>query len=101
MPTYEYQCLECSHEFEAFQTISEPPVATCPACGGKVQRKISGGAGFLFKGSGFYITDYRSPEYKKAAEKEKSKKSESKPTKSSATDKSKASSKGTSESSKS
>jgi putative FmdB family regulatory protein len=97
MPTYEYLCQDCSHEFEAFQTITEPPVEICPACGGHVQRKISGGAGFLFKGSGFYITDYRSPEYKKAAEKEKSEKPSAKSeTSSKSSDKSKSSSKNTS-----
>ncbi|MEW5994402.1 MAG: zinc ribbon domain-containing protein [Candidatus Zixiibacteriota bacterium] len=71
MPTYEYQCTECGHEFEAFQTISEAPVTSCPICRGRVERKISGGAGFLFKGSGFYITDYRSKDYKSAEAKEK------------------------------
>ena len=66
MPTYEYRCDDCGHEFEAFQTITEKPVEKCPACNGKVRRLISGGAGLLFKGSGFYITDYRSESYKKA-----------------------------------
>jgi putative FmdB family regulatory protein len=74
MPTYEYRCEDCGHEFEAFQTISEPPEEKCPVCAGKVKRIISGGAGFLFKGSGFYITDYRSKEYKAAAEKDRAKK---------------------------
>jgi putative FmdB family regulatory protein len=78
MPTYEYRCEKCGHEFEAFQTMTEPPVEKCPACAGKVQRLISGGAGFLFKGSGFYITDYRSKEYKAAAKKESGKKSDAK-----------------------
>jgi len=73
MPTYQYRCENCHHEFEAFQTISEPPVENCPVCGGKVKRIISGGAGFIFKGSGFYITDYRSAAYKAAAEKERQK----------------------------
>ncbi|HWR83336.1 MAG TPA: FmdB family zinc ribbon protein [Candidatus Deferrimicrobium sp.] len=73
MPTYEYRCEKCSHEFEAFQSMTEPPVQTCPMCAGPVKRIISGGAGFLFKGSGFYITDYRSKEYKAAAEKDKDK----------------------------
>jgi putative FmdB family regulatory protein len=100
MPTYEYRCEICGHEFETFQMITEPPVQTCPVCKGKVKRKISGGAGFLFKGSGFYITDYRSPEYKKAAEKEKGEKPSAKQTapSSSTTGKSKASSKDTSSS---
>ena len=71
MPTYEYACDACGHEFETFQGITEKPFRSCPKCGKrKVQRQISGGAGFLFKGSGFYITDYRSDSYKKQAKKE-------------------------------
>jgi putative FmdB family regulatory protein len=66
MPTYEYRCPE-GHEFEAFQKMSDPPEATCPVCGKAGERRLSGGAGLLFKGSGFYITDYRSESYKKAA----------------------------------
>jgi len=80
MPTYEYRCEKCNHEFEAFQTISEPPVEKCPVCSGKVRRIISGGAGFLFKGSGFYITDYRSAEYKAAAKKDHAGESKAKDT---------------------
>jgi putative FmdB family regulatory protein len=57
MPTYEYQCPE-GHEFELFQKMSEKPRAKCPECGKPAMRKISGGAGLVFKGSGFYITDY-------------------------------------------
>jgi putative FmdB family regulatory protein len=57
MPTYEYQCPE-GHEFELFQKMSEKPRAKCPECGKPAVRKISGGAGLVFKGSGFYITDY-------------------------------------------
>jgi len=57
MPTYEYQCPE-GHEFELFQKMSDKPRAKCPVCGRMASRKISGGAGLLFKGSGFYITDY-------------------------------------------
>lgn len=67
MPTYWYRCQTCKHEFEEFQKISEPPVRECPSCGGIVMRVITGGAGLIFKGSGFYITDYRSDSYKKAA----------------------------------
>ena len=69
MPTYEYQCDECTHKFEAFHSMSADPIKDCPKCGvkGRVRRLISGGAGFIFKGSGFYITDYRSESYKKAA----------------------------------
>jgi putative FmdB family regulatory protein len=68
MPTYEYRCAECGDEFEKFGRMSDPPVQPCPTCGAEAQRKISGGAGLLFKGSGFYITDYRGEGYKKAAE---------------------------------
>lgn len=57
MPTYEYQCPE-GHEFELFQKMSDKPRAKCPTCGKAASRKISGGAGLVFKGSGFYITDY-------------------------------------------
>lgn len=60
MPTYEYRCLECGSEFEHFQKITDAPLATCPECGGEVQRLISRGGGVLFKGAGFYATDYRS-----------------------------------------
>ena len=67
MPTYEYECNKCGLEFERFQRISEPPVKRCPKCKGAVRRKIGTGAGLLFKGSGFYITDYRSEGYHKAA----------------------------------
>lgn len=77
MPTYEYLCTSCQHKFEEFQRISEPPLKTCPTCGGKVERLLSGGAGVLFKGSGFYKTDYRSDSYKKKAKEEKEKPSAS------------------------
>ena len=66
MPTYEYRCPE-GHEFEVFQRISDEPGAKCPECGRPAERQISAGAGFLFKGEGFYITDYRSQDYKKKA----------------------------------
>ena len=72
MPTYEYRCGKCEHEFEQFQRISDPPLKTCPKCRGRVRRIISAGAGLLFKGSGFYITDYRSESYKSAAKADKS-----------------------------
>ena len=86
MPTYEYQCEKCGHEFEAFQSISAEPFKNCPKelCAqkkwgrGRVTKKISGGAGLLFKGSGFYITDYRSQKYKDAAKKESTPASEAK-----------------------
>jgi putative FmdB family regulatory protein len=67
MPTYEYRCTACRHDFEKFQRMSEEPGAECPVCGQPAERRLSGGAGLLFKGSGFYITDYRSDSYKKAA----------------------------------
>lgn len=70
MPTYEYRCPQ-GHEFEKFQRMTEPPVAACPECGEDAERVLSGGAGLLFKGDGFYITDYRSESYRKAAEKER------------------------------
>ena len=60
MPTYEYECRECSHAFERFQGINENPIDTCPECGGGVRRLISTGGGLVFKGPGFYATDYRS-----------------------------------------
>lgn len=71
MPTYEYECIDCNYIFEEFQRISDPPITTCPNCNGKIKRIISGGTGFLFKGSGFYITDYRNKNYKASEEKDK------------------------------
>jgi len=75
MPTYEYRCPK-GHEFELFQRMSDEPRAECPDCGAEAERLLSAGAGFLFKGDGFYITDYRSESYKSAAkaEAEKTKK---------------------------
>ncbi len=70
MPTYEYRCPE-GHEFEVFQRMSDEPGAQCPTCGAQSERLISAGAGLLFKGSGFYITDYRSPDYAEKAKAEK------------------------------
>lgn len=70
MPTYEYECRACGHTFERFQSITAQPVKTCPKCGGEVFRVIGTGGGLLFKGSGFYETDYRSAEYKKRAREE-------------------------------
>lgn len=59
MPTYDYKCSECGNLFEVFQTMSAEPIKTCPKCGGKVKRLIGAGAGPIFKGSGFYQTDYK------------------------------------------
>ena len=78
MPTYEYVCKKCGHEFEIFQSIAAKPLSICPAelCArkkwgrGRVSKKISAGAGLLFKGGGFYITDYRSKNYTEAAKKD-------------------------------
>jgi putative FmdB family regulatory protein len=93
MPTYEYVCLKCKHHFEIVQSMSSATLTTCPKelCGmkkwgkGKVKRAIGAGAGLIFKGSGFYITDYRSENYKAGAKKDtapsggESKPAESKP----------------------
>ena len=68
MPTYAYVCDKCHHEFDAFQSITAKPLRECPACGKKALRRLIGtGAGIIFKGSGFYCTDYRSDGYKKTA----------------------------------
>jgi putative FmdB family regulatory protein len=69
MPTYDYECPK-GHRFEVFQRMTDEPGADCPECGAPGKRKISGGAGFLFKGEGFYITDSRSDDYKKKASQE-------------------------------
>ena len=71
MPTYEYKCFACNHTFERFQSITAEPIKRCPECGkAKVKRLLGTGAGFVFKGSGFYITDYRSEGYKEKAKAE-------------------------------
>ncbi|MDI6774195.1 MAG: zinc ribbon domain-containing protein [Verrucomicrobiota bacterium] len=71
MPTYEYECARCGNRFERFQGITELPVKRCPRCRSKVRRLPGTGAGVIFKGSGFYQTDYRSSNYREAAKKEK------------------------------
>ncbi len=89
MPTYGYKCDHCEHEFDLFQSITASSRRTCPECGKrKLRRLIGTGAGILFKGSGFYETDYRSENYKKAAEKDK-KSTEDTTTKKSSDDKKK------------
>src|SRR4051812_28171154 len=78
MPTYEYACEKCGHHFEKVQSIKDKPLSTCPKelCKlkkwgkGRVKKQLSAGAGLIFKGSGFYITDYRSENYKAGAKKE-------------------------------
>ncbi len=82
MPTYEYRCPDCAHQYEKREGFDAPAAQKCPQCGGKVQRLISGGAGLIFKGSGFYITDYknagkRPPESDKSESKKESKDSSS------------------------
>jgi putative FmdB family regulatory protein len=80
MPTYEYACTKCGQEFEFYQSMLDKPLTTCPKekCGkktwgkGKVKKLMSAGAGLLFKGTGFYITDYRSENYKQSAKNEAS-----------------------------
>src|SRR3989442_16001712 len=81
MPTYEYECDACKHRFDEFQAMSEKPLTKCPECGKKRLRRLFGtGAAVLFKGSGFYQTDYRSESYKASA------KADEPPAKSSSTD---------------
>jgi len=72
MPTYDYICDACGHEFEAFESIKADPQRVCPQCHDeKLRRKIGAGAAILFKGSGFYQTDYRSASYKESAKADK------------------------------
>ena len=73
MPTYEYECQKCGNRFEQFQSITAKPLKKCPECGRmSLKRLIGSGAGVIFKGSGFYQTDYRTENYKKAKESETS-----------------------------
>jgi len=73
MPNYDYRCEDCDHVFEVFQKMSDPKLETCPedTCGGKVKRLLGSGSGVIFKGSGFYQTDYRSDSYNKGAASDK------------------------------
>lgn len=71
MPTYEYKCLDCGRRFEVFQSMTDEPLTECESCNGRVKRLIGAGAGLIFKGSGFYSTDYRSKSYSEQAKKEK------------------------------
>jgi len=71
MPTYEYRCLKCNKTFDEFQSIKAKPLKNCKYCSGKVERVIGMGGGFILKGSGFYSTDYRKPDYKEKEKKDK------------------------------
>ncbi|MGI9496505.1 MAG: FmdB family zinc ribbon protein [Mariniblastus sp.] len=96
MPTYDYICDACDHAWELFQKITDNPVKKCPECGKKkAVRQFGTGAAIMFKGSGFYETDYRSDAYKKSAKADKSKKSDSKDAQSSSTSSEKKSSNST------
>ncbi len=70
MPTYEYECTHCGHSFEQFQKINDKPLEKCPTCGKKVRKLISSGGGVIFKGAGFYATDYRKPQKNAPSKKE-------------------------------
>ena len=72
MPTYEYECQYCKEKFEVFQKMTEPLITKCIKCNGQAKRLFSPGGGLIFKGSGFYITDYRSKDYKERTKKEES-----------------------------
>lgn len=71
MPTYDYKCNDCDFTFEKFQSINARRIRKCPKCGGRTERLIGAGSAVIFKGSGFYETDYRSDEYKKQAKADK------------------------------
>ncbi|HIM73882.1 MAG TPA: zinc ribbon domain-containing protein [Candidatus Marinimicrobia bacterium] len=78
MPTYDYICNKCGHTFELFQSMSETPRKTCPVCKRVVRRLVSGGSGLIFKGSGFYLTDYKNDKKPPKDKKETKKKEPSK-----------------------
>jgi len=71
MPTYEYECTKCGYRFEKFQKMTDQPIKRCPQCKGKVKRLIGPGGGVIYKGPGFYTTEYRSEEYKRKEREEK------------------------------
>lgn len=79
MPTYDYKCTECLHTFEIFQPMSSEHLKQCPVCNGRVKRLIGAGAGTIFKGSGFYHTDYKNSDKKEEVKKKEAVKSDSKP----------------------
>jgi putative FmdB family regulatory protein len=81
MPTYDYHCTACDHRYELFQPITARPTKKCPSCGRQTAKRLIGaGAGVIFKGSGFYQTDYRSDSYRQAAKADSDKATVSKPT---------------------
>ena len=85
MPTYEYECTKCGHEMEAFQSMKDAPLKKCPSCGRPaLRRKVGGGAGLIFKGTGFYITDYKKSSGSKESGESKSSSAKSTETKSTA-----------------
>lgn len=90
MPTYEYKCQTCGHQFDVFQSMKDDRLTDCPQedCDGELKRLIGTGAGIIFKGSGFYETDYRSASYKAGEKAESSSSSDSKPKKESSGSKS-------------
>ena len=69
MPTYEYECKSCGHNFESFQSMSDAPLSDCPQCGKEIRRLINGGSGIIFKGSGFYVNDKNKDNSKKQSSK--------------------------------
>ena len=71
MPLYEYQCIKCGHKFTVWQKIGDPPIERCPRCRGRVERIISPNLGIIFKGSGFYVTDYKYKEQQPKDKKER------------------------------
>ena len=81
MPTYEYKCLKCKRHFDKLQSMNDKPLKSCIYCKGKVERLIGGGAGLIFKGTGFYQTDYKNKSEPTKAEKPKETKTESAPAK--------------------
>lgn len=81
MPTYDYKCLNCGFTFEHFQSMTDQPVKECPKCGGKAKRLISGGTGLIFRGSGFYITDYKNKKSESVSKESTKKTSEKDPQK--------------------
>jgi putative FmdB family regulatory protein len=79
MPTYEYECTDCRYRFDELQKLTEPPLLTCPKCKGRLRRLVSAGGGFIFKGSGFYETDYKRKSKEETRSAKKAKTEEKKP----------------------